>query len=242
MDNSIYVTLGRQMALFRQMDVTANNLANANTTAYNSEHILFNTYLTKDINQGVKNPLEFTNDIRSYRNREEGALSVTGNDLDLAIKGEAYFMIETPAGVRYTRAGSFERNPQGLLVTKEGHPVLDASGQQITFPDNTTSVQVGSAGNIKVNGEDFSALGIVQFDNPELMERLDNKIYKTNQNAEPAVDITVAQGVLESANVQPITELTRMIDVSRSVTSTAKFVEIMYDLQRKTSNTWAQQQ
>ncbi len=242
MDNGLYVTLGRQLALFREMDMTSNNIANTNTTGYNSEHILFNSLLTHDVNQGDRNPMSFTNDISGYRDLEEGTLTVTGNDLDVAIKGDGYFTVETPAGLRYTRAGQFERDAGGVLVTPQGYPVLDASGQQITFPDNTTSIQIGGAGNIKVNGEDFSALGIAQFDNPQLLERLDNKLYKSEVPGVPATDFTVAQGTLEGSNVQSVTELTRMIDISRSVTDTAKFVEIMYDLQRKTANTYAQQQ
>lgn len=242
MDNGIYVTLSRQMALFRDMDITANNIANANTTAFNSEHLLFNTHLQQDINQGVRNKVGYADNIRSFRNQEEGALVVTGNDLDVAIKGEGYFTVETPNGLRYTRAGKFERDAIGQLVTQEGHPVLDTSGKPIIFPDNTTSVTIGSAGNIKVNGEDFGALGVVQFENPQLLERLDNKLFRSEVSGQPALDYTVAQGVLENSNVKPVVELTNMISISRSVSDTAKFVEIMYDLQRKTSNTWAQQQ
>lgn len=242
MDNGLYVTLGRQIALFREMDMTANNIANTNTTGFNSEHILFNTYLTTDKNQGVKNPLAFNNHIRGYRDLEGGPITLTGNDLDVAIKGEGYFTIETPAGLRYTRAGHFERDFGGVLVTQEGHPVLDVSGQQIIFGDNATSIQIGSAGNIKVNGEDFATLAVVQFDNPQLLQRLDNKLFKSEVPGTPALDAVVAQGSLESSNVQSVTELTNMISISRAVTETAKFVEMMYDLQRKTSTTYTQQQ
>lgn len=242
MDNGIYVTLGKQITLFREMDMTANNIANTNTTGYNAEHIHFNTYLTHDKNQGVRNDLQFANDIRSYRDTEEGPLTITGNDLDVAIKGDGYFTIETPAGIRYTRAGNFERDSTGTLVTQEGHAVLDAAGQKIVFSDDAKSIQIGSLGNIKVNGQDFSTLGVVQFDNPQLLERLDNKLYKSEVSGQPITDAVVAQGTLESSNVKAVTELTNMISISRSVTEVAKFVEVMYDLQRKTSNTFAQQQ
>ncbi|NBO19576.1 MAG: flagellar basal-body rod protein FlgF [Proteobacteria bacterium] len=242
MDNGIYVTLSRQMALFRDMDITSNNIANANTTAFNSEHILFNTLLKQDISQGTPNKVAFADNIRSYRNHEEGALVVTGNDLDLAIKGEGYFTVETPAGIRYTRAGKFERDATGQMVTSDGHPLLDVSGKPILLPDNATSITIGSAGNLKVNGEDFAIIGVVQFDNPQLLERLDNKLFRSEVPGQPAQDFTVTQGTLENSNVKPVVELTNMISISRSVADTAKFVEVMYDLQRKTSNTWAQQQ
>lgn len=242
MDNGIYVTLSRQMALFRDMDITSNNIANANTTAFNGEHILFNTYLTKDINQGDKNPLAFAHNIRSYRNTEDGPLTVTGNDLDLAIKGNGYFQVQTPAGIRYTRAGKFERDNNGQIVTQEGYPVLDTANKPIVLPDNATTIIVGSAGNIKVNGDDIGFFGVVEFPNPQLLTRIDGKLFKSEIPATPAMEFTVAQGTLEGANIKPVMELTNMISISRAVADTAKFVEVMYDLQRKTSNTWAQQQ
>lgn len=241
MDNGIYVTLARQMALFRDMDVTANNIANANTTGYNSEHILFNSYLTKDINQGVKNPLSFADNISTYRNTESGSMTVTGNDLDVAINGDGYFTVETPLGTRYTRAGNFSIDGSGQMVTTEGYPVLDVTGQPFLLPENTTSVQIGALGNVKVNGEDFGTLGVVQFENPKLLQRLSDKLYSSEVAPDPATKYTVAQGTLEGSNVQPVKELTHMIDVSHSVNATAKFIEVMYDLQRKTSNTYAQQ-
>src|SRR5258708_5552303 len=108
MDNSIYVTLSRQLALFRDMDVTANNIANANTTGYNAEHIMFDSFVTKDANQGDRNPVSFANDVATYRNIENGSMQITGNDLDLAIQGNGYFIVETPLGTRYTRAGNFQ--------------------------------------------------------------------------------------------------------------------------------------
>lgn len=241
MDNSIYITLSRQLALFRDMDVTANNLANANTTGYGAEHLLFNSYLQKDINQGVSNKMAFANDIATYRNTETGTMKTTGNDLDVAVAGDGYFTVETPLGTRYTKAGSFQIDGAGVLVTPEGYPVLDNSGQRITLPEDTTEVVIGEAGNIKVNGDEFAQLGIAEFSNQQLMERLDGKLFKTDLPPIPAEHSRVLQGVLEGSNIQPVMELTHMIDVSRSTSNTAKFIEVMYDLQRKASNTWAQQ-
>jgi len=241
MDNSIYVTLSRQLALFRDVDMVANNIANANTTGYNSEHLQFNSYLTKDISQGNKNPVNFAYNAYSYRNMETGPMRVTGNDLDVAIEGPGYFTLDTPLGERYTRAGNFQIDGTGTLVNTDGYPVLDISGQPIILPENTTSIQIGEAGNIKVNGEDFGSIGVVQFENPQLLERLSGRIFKSDANPQPAENYRMMQGTLEGANVQPITELTRMIALTHAVSDTAKFIEVVYDLERKASNTWAQQ-
>lgn len=241
MDNSIYVTLSRQLALFRDMDVTANNIANTNTTGYNAEHVLFTSYMTKDANQGDINPMSLDYDISTYRNTEEGAMKATGNDLDVAIQGNGYFTVETPLGIRYTRAGNFKIAPDGTLETVEGYPVMDNSGQHIVFDESTRTIQIGEAGNLKVNGADFGNLGIAQFDNPQLLERLDGRLYKSNITPQPAQNARVMQGMLESANVQPVQELTHMVNLQHAVTDTAQFISIVYDLERKAADAWAQQ-
>ena len=243
MDNSIYITLSRQLALFRDMDATANNIANANTTGYNSEHIKFVSYLSKDINLGSPNKMAFAHDISSYRNTQSGSKKVTNNPLDVAINGNGYFAAQTPLGIRYTRAGNFQLSSDGTLVTIEGYPVLDNSNQPIVFPEDTNTVEIGETGNIKVNNEDFGQLNIVQFENEQLLERVGHTFYTTDATPLPAdpTQVKVAHGVLENSNVEPVLELTHMIKVSRAVSSTAKFIETIYDLQRKASNAWAQQ-
>ena len=129
----------------------------------------------------------------------------------------------------------------GTLVTAEGNAVLDTNGQRITFPPEAQDIKVGEAGNISVNGEEFANIGVFEFENPQLLERLNGAMFRSEIEPAAATNARVAQGALESSNVQSVTELTHMIDVSRSVSSTAKFIEAMYDVQRKAANTWAQQ-
>lgn len=241
MDNSVYITLSRQLALFRDMDVTANNIANTNTTGYSSEHILFNSYLTKDVNQKSRNEMAFAYDISSYHDFDSGPIKATGNPLDLAIASDGFFAVETPLGVRYTKAGNFQIDGSGTLVTASGNPVLNDGGQHITFTQEARDIKVGSIGNISVDGQEFATLGIYKFANPQLLERLDGAMFKSEVAPESATDAKVMQGALSGANVKPVIELTHMIDVSRSVANTAKMIETMYDLQRKSANTWAQQ-
>ncbi len=239
MDNSIYIAVSRQLALFRDLEATANNIANTNTVGYGSEHILFDSYLTKDVNQGERNDMAFANPAYSYRNLATGSMAVTGNDLDMAIQGEGYFQVQTPLGIRYTRAGNFQRSGEGILITPDGHPVLDASGQIIQFPEDTQTITVGELGNIKANGEDFANLGIVMFENPQLLERLGSKLYASEVAPLPAEGVRVLQGTLEGSNVQPVLEMTHMIEVSRSVESTAQLIASIYDLERKAATAWA---
>lgn len=241
MDNGIYITLSRQMALFRDMEVTANNISNANTTGYGSEHILFNSYLTKDVNQRVRNDMAFAYDISTYNNLETGAIQATGNQLDFAIDGNGFFAVETPLGVRYTRAGNFTINSLGTLVTASGDPVLGNNGQYITFPPEVQDIKVGENGVVSVDGEEFGSIDVYAFSNPQLLEKLDGAMFRSEIAPEEASDFRLMQGALASSNVKPVLELTHMIEVSRSVASTAKLIETMYELQRKSANTWAQQ-
>lgn len=243
MDNSLYITLSKQMALFQDMDITSNNIANTNTTGYNGEHVLFSSYLTKDVNSGTRNPMSMAYDVNSYRDTTQGAIHTTGNPLDIAIQGPGYFTVETPLGNRYTKNGNLNISPEGVLVTSDGYPVLDSSSKQIELPEDTISVDIGKAGNIKVNGEDFSSIGVVSFANEKLLQRAGGNLYSSDSEPDAADETTVQviQGSLESSNIQPVRELTHMMTVSRAVTDTAQFIAMVYDLERKASDAWAQQ-
>lgn len=241
MDNGLYISLSRQLALSRDLEVTTNNVANINTTGYNATHAVFDSYLSKDVNQRVENPMSFATGVATYRDTRVGSLQSTGNQLDVAIKGSGYFAVETPLGTRYTRAGNFQIAGDGTLTNASGNPVLDPSNQRIIFPDNVQTVEIGSAGNVKVNGEDFGAIGVHQFDNEQLLESLGNGLYKADATPRAAVNTVVAQGVLESSNVQPVIELTRMIGINRSFGQVTSYIASIYELQRKAANTWAQQ-
>lgn len=241
MDNSIYVMLSRQTALFRDMEVTAGNIANANTVGFGGSHLLFNSYLGKDVNQGQQNPMQFAHDISTYRNLQQGSMKQTGNQLDVAINGSGYFMVNTPLGVRYTRAGNFQVGTDGFLTTADGNQVLDNSSQPIQIPEDANVIEIGSAGNISINGEEFGNLGVAQFENEQLLQKVQGALYRSEVEPTITDQANVQQGVLENANVQAVNELTHMMQVSRSVANTAKFIEVAYDLQRKASTTIAQQ-
>ncbi len=243
MDNGIYIALSRQLALFRDMAVTTNNIANANSTGFQAEKIIFAQFLKQDNNSGVRNNMAFADDAASYRRVHDGARRVTGNPLDVALEGNGYFMISTPLGIRYTRAGAFTLDGEGKLITPEGYTVMDSSQQAIEIPPEAKEITIGAAGNIQVNGEDLGTIGVAIFENPQLLTQTGSGLYASE--IDPAIgnedNVKMTQGTLETANVQPVLELTHMIDVSRSVSSTAKYIETMYDLQRKTTNTWTQQ-
>lgn len=242
MDNSIYVALSKQMTSFRDMEVTANNLANVNTVGYQSEQIMFTDYL---VPEGRKNgKLAFVQDISSWRDTTSGRLQQTGNPLDVAITGQGYFMVQTGDGNRYTRAGNFTLGADGTLMTHQGYPVLNDGGQRIGFDDNVKQIKIGENGVISTTNaqgaiEEAGSLALVEFNDPQQMLRVGDQLFKTDQKANPAQASAVTQGALEMSNVNPISELIETTKLSRSTSSVSKFVEVMYDLERKTSNAYA---
>lgn len=242
MDNSIYISLSRQLAVFRDMAATANNIANVDTPGYNAEKVMFTDYLVDD---GNRHKMAFAQDIASYRDTTTGAFQVTGNPFDLAISGPGYFSVETPIGERYTKAGNFIVGPEGILMTADGNPVLDDGGDQIVIQATDRNITVGENGVISAtspagNTEERGRIGLFEFEDEQSMERLSSQLYRTDQAPLEPINARILQGTLEKANVSPVTELVRMTELSRSTSSTAKFIEVMYDLQRKTSNVYTQ--
>ncbi len=240
MDNSVYVALSRQMTLFRDLSVTANNIANADTTGFQSEKTMFTDFIVPD---GNNRDISFAQDIATYHNLEQGALNSTGNTLDVAIEGEGYFAVETPAGERYTRAGSFHTDPAGTLMTPDGFPVLDDTGQRIQLEPQDTDIRIGENGVIVAGGEQRGQIGIVEFGNRQDLKHMYSTLYEANgQEPQLATESRLVQGALEKSNVKAVTELVRLTELSRSTGGTAKFIEVIYDLQRKASSTWTSQQ
>ena len=237
MDNSIYITLSKQMGMFRDLEVSANNLANVNTPGYNAEKLMFSQHLAKDNSRKDA----YSNDPLSYRDTTNGSMKMTGNPFDVAINGNAYFQIQTPLGTRFTRAGNFQVDPNGTLVTPDGYPVLGADGGQITMPDNTINVAINGAGQITADGNDVGQIGMMEFTNEQAMERLGNSMYTSSEAPQPSLSARMVQGAIETSNVSAVGEMTRVMELSRSVGNSAKFIEAMYDLERKMGTTYARQ-
>jgi flagellar basal-body rod protein FlgF len=238
-DNSIYIVLSKQMATFRKMDMVANNIANVNTTGFQAERMLFNDYL---VNDGNRNNMAFAQDIATYHERGQGALRLTGNELDFAIEGEAYFMVRLPNGeVGYTRAGDMRLDGQGFIIDAQGRELLDNEGNPIQLNPEDEKIVVGDDGTVLVNGQQRVIIGMAEFENPQLLQQYGGNAMIAANGAAPIIppqDSRMMQGMLEDSNASPIQELVEMTMVSRGVTNTAKFIEVMYDLQRKTNNAY----
>ena len=223
MENSIYLGLSRQMALRTNMDIIANNIANVNTPGYRGQNMLFQEFIDKP--RGTLDPLSFVNDYGEYQITSPGSVSYTGNPLDIAVTGPGFIGVQGPDGVAYTRAGNFQMRADGTLITSAGFPVASAGGGNLTIPAGSTEVNIDDHGNISNQDGQLGQIMVHEFQNLRQLKPLGNNLYKADTPGTAATQSTVKQGQLEGSNVQPVIEMTRMIDTLRSFQSVQQVLQ-----------------
>lgn len=236
MDNAMLVGLSRQLTLRRAMDVAANNIANAQTNGFKAERVMLEDDMTSRARH-VDGPdrVAFVDEWAMGRDFLQGALERTGRPLDLALQGEGFFTLETPAGERFTRDGRFTVNPDGELTAADGARVLDDFGQPVRVDPNAGPVTISDEGVISQNGLPGQRIGTVRFEQLGLLEKTGDNRFTAPEDAERAVENMpqVLQGHVETSNVRPIAEITRMMEVSRSYASVTKMIRDTDELSRK---------
>ena len=230
MENSIYIGLSRQIALERQMEMVANNVANMNTPGYKANKPLFEQYLIDS--DFSKEEMSMVYDYGQYQVEMQGAFKATGNELDVALDGPGYFMVETPEGTKYTRAGNFTLNAEGEIVTAAGNRVLDAGEKPITIPQGARDIKITQDGQVTSTAGNAGQLGVMEFENMQELRPTGDGYYMTEAEGVAMEATTVRQGMVEQSNVQSILEMTNMIDVSRTYQSINKMMQSEHDRQR----------
>jgi flagellar basal-body rod protein FlgF len=248
MENAVLVGLSRQVALSRELEVVANNVANLNTTGFKSDGALFEQYMMPvgrdNTFKGGDSRLNFTQDRGTWLDLSQGPVQQTGNPLDLALEGPGYLVVDTPRGERYTRNGALQMNATGELVTSEGYRVLGEAGP-ITLQNTDHDITINADGSVRVregtNATIDSSRGklrLVEFDRPQQQLRKDgSSLFLTEAGVQPTaatVETRIAQGAVEKSNVQSILEMTRLIEVSRSYTDVAAILAQQGDMRRDT--------
>ena len=230
MENTIFIGLSRQMALRRQMDVVANNMANMNTTAYKRQTVLFQEYL---VDAGTDGETSYVIDYGLARDITEGRLEKTDNPFDIAITGRGYLVVETEEGPRYTRNGRLHLNEEGVLVASSGDPVLGQDGSEVVISAADGAIEIAADGTISTLLGVIGRLDLVTFENSQALQPGAAGLYNTEETPIPATDARIRQGLLERSNVEPIVEMTNMINVLRSYQSSQKLLDTDHDLIRK---------
>jgi len=221
MDAAGYATLNRQSGLMREMGVVANNIANASTTGFRREGVVFSEYVAA---LGQDPSLSMAHASGRHVDLSQSTLSQTGGQFDFAIQGEGFFLIETPQGQHLTRAGTFTPSAEGELVTPDGHRLLDAGGAPIFVPPDAKSVAMASDGTLSTGGQPIAQVGLWQPADPLSLRHQAGTMFSADA-VEPAEGATVLQGMLEDSNVEPVSEIARMITVQRAYELGQKFLD-----------------
>ncbi|MGM3277828.1 flagellar basal-body rod protein FlgF [Ralstonia sp. 24A2] len=221
MDRSIYVSMTGVKHLFDQQAASANNLANASTTGFKAQIDAFHTVGV----QGDGSPT------RSYvmasaigTDVTQGPIETTGRALDVAVDGQGYFAVQAADGSEaYTRAGTFQLNADGTIVTLAGQPVM-GDGGPITLPPNTT-VQFAKDGTVNAISADnvtppvsLGRLKLVSIDPSNLNRGADGLFrQRDGQDADTNENVRITPGALEGSNVNLTDSLVNMIEISRQL-------------------------
>jgi len=222
MENALYVGLSRQVALQQRMNVLSNNIANVNTPGYRADKMLFEEYI-------VSEKLH-----KDYKDTAAGTMQQTGNPLDVALSGPAFMMVETAEGTKYTRAGNFAMNNEGLLVTPSGNPVLDNGQGRITIPEGTKDITITKDGSVVTDQGSVGQIGMVEFGNVQNLSSTGDGYYVTTNGEAPAPaqNTIMQQGMVEGSNVKAVLEMTDLIEVSRAFQTMQRALQNEHDRQR----------
>ena len=220
MSDGIYSALSGAIAQQRALDVVANNVANAGTVGYRADTVSFREAVSRARGGPAPDGLRYVGVARLSTDRAEGPLIQTDNPLDLALRGDGLFAVQTPSGVRYTRAGSFRLDAEGVLRTAGGHALLAAAPEdpdrpELRVPPGATGVRVDADGGVRVGERAVGRIRLARFA-PDALTKEGLTLFSARGEGEPAADVQVLQGYLEGANVSPVAGMNELITASRS--------------------------
>jgi flagellar basal-body rod protein FlgF len=208
------------------MAVTAHNIANAATTGYRADHALFEPVAERAGDRPRR--LDFVQDVGLFWDLAPGALALTGNPLDVAVKGEGYLAFQTAAGERYGRAGRLELDPTGRLVDPAGNPVLDEGGAPIALPPGERRPTIAEDGTVAGEDGPVARIQLVAFADEQALRREGDGLYRAEAVPRPATGKLV-QGALEGSNVAAVTEMTAMMATVRAFEGVQKLIETQHE-------------
>lgn len=218
MQPGLYVSLSGQLALMRRLDSIAHNVANSSTAGYRAEEIKFEHF----ISDKTRNPVAFVSPGDTYLSREGGEIVKTDDPFNVAVNGDAWLAIQMPGGTVYTRDGRMTMTPEGQLQTLNGYPLLDVGGAPLQLNPNGGVPRIARDGTITQGTNQVGALGLFTIPAQARLERRENSGVVPDQPAQPALDFTtvsINQGYVERANVNPVMEISKLIMVQRSFDS-----------------------
>ena len=234
MENMQLIGLSYQMALRRQLEVVANNVANMNTTAFKGESTMFEEHLVKTLSADpTARKLAYVRDVATIRDVQEGRTDQTGGTLDLAIAGPGYFAVGTAQGERYTRNGHFKLDPDGRIVNEEGHPLLGEDGSTFQIDPTEKDITIARDGSLSTSLGQKGKVKLVGFTNEQDMKKIGDSLYSSEETPQPEKDGSILQGSIEQSNVRPVIEITKMMDLVRTYEQVTQAMSQANDLNKE---------
>jgi len=228
MDTPGYIILSRLGAQLRATDVLAHNLANAETPGFRASRPIFAEAIERQrdvAGPAAGRPVSYPLDRATWRDTAPGPLSATGNPLDVAIRGDGFFAVETPDGERYTRAGRFALDQGRRLVDADGNAVLDARGTPIAFAANDSRIEIQGDGTVRTENGVAGRLRVVRFEDPQRLRAEGARLFAAEDPPEPVDRPNIVQGSVEGSNVNAVLEMTRLTAELREFQFATQFAE-----------------
>jgi len=231
MSGGAYSALSGMRTRLEELDRIASDLANIGTAGYKTERAGTVTQERESFGAALDTAVDVMQGNKKV-DFAPGVIATTGNALDAAIDGNGFFSIETPAGVRYTRNGSFTRRADGLLTTSQGEPVLGENGGQIRL--SAGAVQIDSNGTIRVGNTVAGKLQLVDFNTSDLLRETGSR-FRAIPGAEPQpFEGGLIGGAIEQSNVSMVDRMAALTEVSRGFDSLQRGVStLMNELDQK---------
>jgi flagellar basal-body rod protein FlgF len=238
MDGGIYTAFSGMQSKLDALDILSNNLANLNTTGFKEEKTFF-TLLNQSLqgSKGSENLNEAVNQTiqtGTALNIATGSLTPSGRDLDIAIEGNGFLVVDTPRGIRYTRNGSLQLNAQSQLATSEGFAIRGDNDRAISLGPGT--IEISADGSVSVDGVPAGRIKVVAFAKVSELQKEGNSLFVSSANptAERPSGTTIRSGYLEQSNVNAVYSIVQMVDMLRQFESIKKSVDlIMNDINAK---------
>lgn len=232
MSNGIYAATAGAVAQSNALDATANNIANASTTGFHGDRVTFREALTAARSPDLIPVGTSTTRVDS----QAGALLPTENPLDLALDGDGYFSVTTPAGPRYTRAGNFQLDATRNLVTADGFAVRGQGGAPINVPPDVRTIAVSADGTVSADGAEIGKLELARF-TPTQMKREGGSLFSATGRPLTGDPPKVRSGMLESSNVNVMRGVVDLVKVSRTYEALMKMIQGYHDIESRAAQT-----
>jgi flagellar basal-body rod protein FlgF len=226
MDKLSHLLSGQMDGLMWRLNGVAANVANANTPGFKRNVTNFRAVLREATGESHLRPM-------GSLDLSPGEIQQTGRPLDLALRGDGYFVLETPSGPRYTRRGRMLLNAQGELIDNAGNRFASENGS-LQIPPNANQVTVTTSGEVKADGQSLGKIMTVTIPEPDKLRRAGHGLLRnTGAQARPSEETTVVQGAVENSNVRPVQEMVEMIEIMRAYQGAVRIKKRMGALRRE---------